>query len=745
MATRADLRERRLKPPLVLTKLHPPPRREQTVLRDRLVDRLQPRPGIKLTVVAAPAGYGKTTLLGTWLEAEETDRPVAWLSLDEGDNDPVVLWSHVLAALQGVCPALDVSSAPGVLGPTRLLNTLLPELLNELTTVSDAALILDDFHRLTSGPARDTLAWFIDRVPSTFQLVLATRSEPALPLGSLRAHGALLEVRAGDLGFTPDEARTLLNERLELDLEERDVDDLVARTEGWPAGLYLAALSLQGVDDRHAFLTRFGGKSRHVVDFLVDEVLEAHDPATQALMLRCSVLERLCGPLCDAMLAQEGSGSLLQALARTNLFLLPLDDRGEWYRFHHLFAQLLRVELERREPGLIATLHRRAFAWHRANGSVEAAIEHALQAGVAAEAGELIAAAWISYVNAGRHATVLAWLERLPRSLIRVDPHLLLVQAWVLTLCARREDAAAAIAAAEQLDRLETGPLRDGFSSLEASLATLRGAVPWGDTGSGLENALRAADLEGPQSRWRPVVCYAVGFNLYYTGAFEEADRWLTEATELAPLREQWRVAATAVAYRSFVEGERGRPDQQALYAEQAVQLAREHGLEDVDGEVFVALGASLAARGQLAEGLALLERGLASLRIGGHPLPIANALVHRAAVIRAMGGREDTAAAIEEARAAVAACPDVWILEQRLAVLERPTRPPRPDGERALSERELTILRLLTGRLSERDIGRELYLSHNTIHSHTRSIYRKLGASSRSEALEQARALGLL
>jgi LuxR family transcriptional regulator, maltose regulon positive regulatory protein len=746
MATKAELREQRRQPPLVLTKLHPPPRREQTVLRDRLVDRLQPHPGIKLTVVAAPAGYGKTTLLGTWRETEEANRPVAWLSLDEGDNDPVVLWSYVVAALRGVCPALDLSSSPDVLGPTRIMDTLLPELLNELTAIGDAALVLDDFHRLTSGPARDSVAWFVDRVPASFQLVLATRSEPALPLGALRGHGELLEVRAGDLGFTPAEAHTLLNERLELDLEEDDVDGLVERTEGWPAGVYLAGLSLQGVEDRHAFLARFGGESRHAVDFLVDEVLDAHDPATQALMLRSSVLEQLCGPLCDALLEQEGSGRLLQALARTNLFLLPLDERGEWYRFHHLFAQLLRVELEHREPGLIPTLHRRAFAWHQANGSVEAAIEHALQADAPAEAGELIAAAWIHYVNAGRHATVLGWLERLPRSMIRVDPNLLLVQAWVLSVCARREDAAAAMAAAEQLGRLERGPLPDGFSSLEASLATLRGAVPGGDTGSGLENALRAAELEGPQSPWRPVVCFAVGSNLYFTGAFDEADRWLTESTELAPPREQWLVAVTALAVRSLLEGERRRLDQQAVLAEHAVQLAREHGLEEVAGEVFVALGASLAARGQLTEGLAQLERGIAMLRIGGHPLPLplATALLHRAAVIRTMG-REDAAAAIEEARTAVDACPDVPLLERRLSEFEQPTRPPRANGERTLSARELTILRMLTGRLSERDIGRELYLSHNTIHSHTRSIYRKLGASSRSEALEQARALGLI
>ena len=273
-----ELRQREGTPPLLMTKLHPPPGREQTLLRDRLFERLRAGAGMKVTLVAAPAGYGKTTLLGTWREAEEATRPVAWLSLDEGDNDPVVLWSYVLAALRGECPTLEVTTSPELVGASRIVDTFLPELVNALTALGDATLVLDDFHRLTSGPARDSLAWFIDHAPSTFQLVVAARSEPALPLAALRAHGELLEVRADDLGFTPAEADVLLNDRLELELEPEYVQDLVERTEGWAAGLYLAALSLQGVDDRHAFVSRFGGGSRYVVDFLVDEVLEAHDP-----------------------------------------------------------------------------------------------------------------------------------------------------------------------------------------------------------------------------------------------------------------------------------------------------------------------------------------------------------------------------------------------------------------------------------------------------------------------------------
>lgn len=366
-------------PPLLTTKLRPPTGREQTVVRDPLLERLNAPAGAKLTVVAAPAGYGKTTLLGDWRESGAPDEPIAWLSLDEGDNDPVVLWSYVIEALTRGCPGLEVAAATE-LGTAHIIDVVLPDMINALTAFGEAALVLDDFHRLTSGPARDSIAWFVDHVSSNFQLVISTRNEPALPLGALRAHGELLELRAADLGFTVAEADLLLNDRLSLDLAREDVEVLVERTEGWPAGIYLAALSLQGADDRHQFVSRFSGENRHVVDFLVDEVLNAHDSETQTLMLRSSVLGRMCGPLCDAVLEQEGSSERLLELSRTNLFLVPLDDRREWYRFHQLFAQLLRVELEHREPGLAPTLHSRAHAWHRERGTAAEAIEHALAA-----------------------------------------------------------------------------------------------------------------------------------------------------------------------------------------------------------------------------------------------------------------------------------------------------------------------------------------------------------------------------
>jgi LuxR family maltose regulon positive regulatory protein len=716
------------------------------VVRDRLLERLGPAAGVKLLLVAAPAGCGKTTLLGMWRELESVRCPVAWLTLDEGDNDPVVLWSHVLEALRRVCPALDDAVAPERVGAARIVDVVLPHLVNRLAEQGEAALVLDDFHRLSGGPARDSVSWFVERAPSTFRLVVSSRSEPALPLAVLRAHGELVEVRADDLGFTSDEAHALLNGRLELGLARDEIDGLVERTEGWPAGLYLAGLSLQGVDDRHAFVSRFGGTNRYVVDFLVDEVLDAHDATAQELMLRTSILERLCGPLCDAVLDQEGSAELLAGLARTNLFLLPLDGDGEWFRFHHLFARLLRVELEHREPGLAPVLHRRALAWHRDHGSVDEAIGHALEADAFSEATEMITGTWLATASRGRHATVLGWVDRFPAELAQEDPELLLIRAWMHSLSGRRTEASDAIGALERLGWPDGKPLSDGSPSLEASLATMRAGFPWDDVGAGYDSARRAAELQTPGSPVWPGVCWALAMGCYYRGELDEADRHFGEAVEIGPPAERWLIAASGLAYRSFIAGDRGRPDEQRLLAEEASDLARERGIDEIRGEVHVALGSALAASGEPEAALPLLARGVAVLRASGGAIQLADALIRQAGALLAAGRRSEARAVLADARTTVDSCSDPGILRERLAAVEQQARVRVPGRDDAtLSERELVVLRMLGGSLSERDIGRELYLSHNTVHSHARSIYRKLGVSSRAEALERARELGLL
>jgi LuxR family maltose regulon positive regulatory protein len=403
------------------------------------------------------------------------------------------------------------------------------------------------------------------------------------------------------------------------------------------------------------------------------------------------------------------------------------------------------VELEHREPGLAPTLHQRASSWHRDHGSIDRAIEHMLAAGSFAEAGELICARWAEYANVRRQATVLAWLERFPREVLEASPVLLTVKAWVLSLCALREEAAEAIAAAERLPGLAEGPLPDGASSVEASIATLRATLPWGDVGSGFENALHAARLEQPESPHWPMVCRARGSGLFFRGEAVAAEPWFAEAAAVGPSVGMWIVTVSALASLSLIAGERGDLERQGRLAADAAQLARERGVDAVDGEVPLALGAYHAAQGDLDEGRAEIEASIVVLRSSGQPIELAHALIRQVPVLRALREHEAASAALAEARATVDSCPDPGIVEEWLSALEaRPqARAARSGGE--LSGRERTVLRALSGSLSERDIASEFYLSHSTIHSHTKSIYRKLGVSSRAEAVRQARALGLL
>lgn len=736
-------------PILLATKLHAPVVPLQTVVRERLFRRLRDGRGLRLSLVACPAGFGKSTLLAAWREAEARERPVAWVTLDEGDDDAVVLWSHVVEAIGRAIPQVAEELPSVTVAAAPLLEVVLPRLVNALTDHGDLVLILDDFHRLSGTASQESFAWFVDRLPATTQLVVSTRADPALPLGALRARGQLLELRADELRLTPGEAEEFLNGRLGLDLAGEDVDLLVARTEGWPAGVYLAALSLAGKDDKPALVRQFDGTSAHVVDFLSSEVLTAYEEPMQAFMIRTSVLERLCADLCDAVMGEPSAADALDVLGRSNLFLLPLDDQRRWFRFHHLFAQLLRVELERREPAEVARLHRRAFEWHNRSGTTDEAIHHAIAAGAFVEAGQLIAEAWVHYVNGGRTASVLDWLVRFPPEAVEADARLLLVKAWISALRGSEDEMRRAVRGVRELGGLQDGPLPDGFASLESSLSVLGAAFAWGDVAAVLEDGAHSAELGLAESPWRPVVTWALGWAHYCNGDLDAAEQWFEETMAQAPAAGQWVVGAAAIADMSLIAGMRGRPDEQMRLATEAVAVAAEHGLLDAreDGEVHTAYGVALAAAGRLADALPELEHGVLLRRLWAQPLDIADGLIPLAATTAALGDRDRAEALFAEAERVLAACRDPGVLPQRLAAARDAAggRARRSAGSSDLSERELTVLRLLTGGMSEREIGQELFLSFNTVHSHVKSVYRKLGVSSRSAAVARAREQRLL
>ena len=384
--------------PLLLTKLYIPPPRPKIVLRPRLIERLNE--GLcsrKLTLISAPAGFGKTTLVSEWVAGCE--RPVAWLSLDEGDNDPARFLTYLVAALQTIAANIGA----GVLGVLQSpqpppIESILTALLNEITTIPDNfVLVLDDYHVIDSKPVDKALTFLLEHLPPQMHLVIATREDPHLPLARLRARGQLTELRAADLRFTPAEAAEFLNQVMGLNLSAEDIAALETRTEGWIAGLQLAALSMQGHQDAASFIQSFTGSHHFVLDYLVEEVLQQQSESIQTFLLRTSILDRLCGPLCDAVLGspsasgQETSGQeTLEYLEHANLFIVPLDDERHWYRYHHLFADVLRMHLMAEQPDQVSALHRRASEWYEHNGSTADAIRHALAAEDFARAADLV-------------------------------------------------------------------------------------------------------------------------------------------------------------------------------------------------------------------------------------------------------------------------------------------------------------------------------------------------------------------
>jgi len=412
---------------LLATKLHMPRPRPGQVLRPRLTARLDEGLARGLILASAPAGYGKTVLLADW--ARRGERPVAWLSLDAGDNDPARFWHHAVAALDRARPGTGDRVAP-LLGPPAptSFQGLVTALINDLAG-EEALLVLDDYHLIGSPQVHESLAFLVEHRPAGICVVLASRSDPPLPLARLRARGQLAEIRVADLRFTPAEAGELLQHAAAA-LPDASVAALAARTEGWAAGLQLAALSLRGQDDAAAFVAAFTGSHRYVLDYLAEEVLERQDEQLRRFLLETSVLDRLSGPLCDAVTGREGSQALLEQAERAGLFLIPLDELRGWWRYHHLFADLLRARLQQEQPSRAAQLHRNAAVWCQEHKLADDAIGHAAAAGEMLWAARIIEQQFdLVHRIRGEAATIDRWLSVLPADVVRSRPRLLLAQA----------------------------------------------------------------------------------------------------------------------------------------------------------------------------------------------------------------------------------------------------------------------------------------------------------------------------
>jgi LuxR family transcriptional regulator, maltose regulon positive regulatory protein len=735
----------------VWAKLLPPATRAGLVQRASLNASLQNALQGKLCLVDAPAGFGKTTLLVHW-RAAAGGRGVAWVSLDDGDNDPARFWVYVVEAFRTVKPGVGTAALAALRRPSvDLQRVVLPSLLNDLHAVgSPLLLVLDDYHLMTNPTCHQTLTFFLDHLPAHVHVALSTRADPPLPLARMRARGELVEIRVAELRFTREEAAALLNGSMGLGLKPEEVERLVERTEGWAAGLYLAGLSLRSRTDASAFIASFQGDNRHVADYLGAEVLARQPEAIRTFLLRTSVLERLSGPLCDAVLEAEGSAGLLRELEASNLFLVPLDDHRQRYRYHHLFARLLRVELDDRDAALVPTLHRRAAAWHRHAGNLDEAIRHASAAGDYAEAGALVARHWLACWRRGRLATVARWLDGLPEEAILADPPVAFVAAWVRGCGGASKQQTERLLAAAEPDGYE-GTLPDGISSLAFGAALARAALPFDDVGRSLRGARRALERAGPEASpfwWMAQA--ALGHSLYLAGQPAAARPPLEELVRHVLAAAQPYAVVTALAVLSLIAGDQDDDRTAARLARRAAVVADAQGLsfEPLCGIVYVALGRALARHGELADAETQLGRALELLEIDSMLVQRVFALLLLAPVRRDRGDLPGARALLERARELIERFADPGSLPGLLEQAERTvgSRPRRRvEAAAPLTERELAVLRLLPTGLSTREIGRELYVSVNTVRTHVRAVYRKLEVTTRAAAVAHARELGLL
>jgi LuxR family transcriptional regulator, maltose regulon positive regulatory protein len=639
---------------LLATKLHVPRPRPGFLARPRLLERLTEGTAGALTLVCAPAGFGKTSLLGDW--ARRSQQPVAWLSLDGGDSDPARFWRYVAAALDEPRPGVGQRVEALLQGGQPPLEAVVAVLVNELVEVSEeVVLVLDDHHLVDAPAVHDSLAGLLERLPAQLRLVVASRADPPLPLARLRAGGQLVELREADLRFSSEETAELLRAAVGPDLPEAAVAALGDRTEGWVAGLQLAALSLQGHADIDAFVERFSGSHRFVLDYLTAEVLDRQPQELRAFLLETSILERLSGPLCAAVTGRADSQALLEQAERANLFLHPLDEVRGWWRYHHLFADLLGVRLRQERPGRVPELHRAAAAWYEAQDLADEAIGHALAAGDAAWAARMIERELDARILRWEGQTLQRWFAALPGELVNSRPRLLLAQARLALISGDLEAIEGPLVAAERgvAEAAEepyepsVGRAASTMANLPASIALQRAGLAHlrGDAEQ-MAASTRRALAELGEGEWM-----LESFTRWYLAIAEWVAGRLAEAeAAMASGIAGWRAArhrapaAAAWGYHclGLVQRDQGRLEAAlATYREALAVAAEPDGpAPQVAGVACVGMAGVLYERDELDAALQYATDGIPLCQQLAYTPPLANGLVTLAWIRQAQGDR---------------------------------------------------------------------------------------------------------
>jgi len=723
--------------------------RPGTVRRSLLIERLARGDLRPIVLVVAPSGYGKTTLLAQW--AERSGQAFAWVSVDEADNDPKVLLTYVAEALDAVEPidervfdalASPASSVPGSVVP-RLASAF-------ASMTSPVVLVLDDVHLLHDRECRAALSALADHVPGGSRLVLAGRAQPPLRVARLRAEGKIMEIGPDELSLTAEEASSLLR-KAGLTLGEEEVAELHQRAEGWPAGLYLAALYLREGGPLAGAAVSFGGDDRLVTEYMESEFLARISRRQRAFLTRTSVLERMCGPLCDAVLELEGSGAVLADLERSNLLLVPLDRRKEWYRYHHLFRDMLLAELRRQEPGLMLVLYRRAAQWYENHGVPGEALGYWMRAGDVDATARLVATLTLPTYMRGRAATLERWFRWLEdHSAMESHPAVAALSAMTPAMIGKPADAERRAGVAER--GATVASRSDGNSSIEPSLALLRALLCRDGVEQMRADAELAAKTMTAGSFWRASSLLFLGVAHLMAGDPEQADAVFEDQVAEARAAGGTIGACVALSERSLLAMARGEWDLVERHLSEARAVARESNVEDYPAVTIMHAAAARMALHQADRPCARTELTRAQRLRPALTYAVPHLAVQaRTELIQVHLALADLAGArtiMREVDQILLRRPGLGAFARQAKDLQAElsqTRGSSDLGASALTAAELRLLPMLATHLSFPEIAAEMFLSRNTVKSQANSIYRKLGTSSRSQAVSRLRDLGLL
>ena len=716
---------------LVATKLTPPTLPSQLVQRSRLneiLDAAADEPNVGVVLVSAPAGSGKSTLIAGW---QQQRADCAWMQADKADRDPARFWAHVVAALSGVVPGVAPVAEPAVPTSGAVFEPLLERITNELAGSPPVVLVIDDYHLIASSAVDEGIERLIELAPPSLLLVLSTRFDPSLHLSRLRVRSQLVEIRAETLKFAPAEARLLLGDK---GITDPQAAALCERAEGWAAGLVLAGLSLDGTDDLDAFVEAFQGNDRLVVDYLTDEFLAGIHESDHDRLLQTAILDRMCGPLLDAVCDTTDGTRWLRETAATNQLLIGLDSTGTWFRYHHLFEDVLRLEAKHKKLLDPAESHRRAARWHHKNGSPHDAVEHYLAAGDHETAADLIYDEATELMSRGQLRTLADQIARLGAVAAR-HAGAIIVQGWISLLTGRVAEAHRCLEQARTLN-----PNEDE-SGLIVALAIMTN-IGTGNVAQALAEARAAGNpLESTQAM-------TLGGAHVWAGSFDEARPFLEQAERLAPSEGHAFVQAVNPIFSAIANIETNATQAAHCDATQAINAARNFGLSD--------FASTAAAHSVLARTLKDPEAAIAAARRGVTVARRSPGKIMFAYALTCAGDvlchhhHPEGPDLVAEARSIIDQCADPGIAGRYLSRVESrhqlgtsalPTSQPIAD----LTDREHAVLRYLPAPMSQREIAQELYVSLNTVKTHCQAIYRKLGVGDRKAAVQAARDASLL